>query len=157
MIKPESTLNLLDRAEAAHHTELAERELSANEQDQQSRNDQFDTGLRLLGRLVPSILGVPFDRDRATLRQLHATGFTAQIEVDGYMFAPKTSQPTLAGSISLSESKVTALEVRIKAAKGMMRHSDIAWVPITSLADLGAAIEDERAGSWGTVPPHKRH
>lgn len=140
MCPPEPSL--LDQAEAAHTAQTVEQEWRQADDREHLQQRGFERGLELLARLVPAVLGLPFETQNAQLHQLHHTAFTASTVIEGRTFRPMLY--TREGH-SLSDEHVDRLEVLIPQAR--WSRCRVAWLPVKNLAQLVAALAAEKSGS----------
>ena len=133
--------SLFDRATAAHQAQTIEQEWQQADEREKLKQHGFERGLALLSRLVPAVLQLPFDPGAASLHQLHHTGFTASVEIQGRTFRPMLYSRE---GHALTDERVDRLEVLIPQARWSRCGMD--WLPVGGLAQLGAALEAEQGG-----------
>lgn len=139
-------MSILDQARTQYTDRLNAQAQAEQEQQARLEQQQYDHALAQLARLVPAVLGVPFNPADAQPLVFNSSHRTATVTIEGRVFRPETARATVGGGQrGLNESEITRLEVQVTGIH-WTGNNGTDWLAVGSLADLGAALKAEEGG-----------
>lgn len=140
-------MSILDQARAQYDAHLDSQTKAEQEQQTRREQEQYNRALAQLARLVPAVLGVPFNPADAQPLVFNSSHRSATVTIEGRVFRPETARATASGGQrDLNDSEIARLEVQVTGVR-WQRGRAPDWLAVGSLADLGAALKAEEGGT----------
>lgn len=141
-------MTLTERAHAAQQTHHTARAAAETERADDATRAQYAQALGILARVVPAVLGVPFNPEHARPLRVNSTFTTAAVTIDGLDFRPAHDSRR---GLSLDADHVTDLLIGADAHWYGNPTPSRQWLRVTTLSDVAAALDAVTVGTVGAL------